>query len=165
MEMLYHGYKGRVPWAVDYATRGSSNKGENEICCRVGDNSRPQGSQIILGVANYYRHFVLGYVELASPLTYLMKKDVQWVWEPPQRQAFQRIKEALCNAPLSQYPNPSLPYVVVTDVSGQAAGGVLKQDQGESPRPWALMSRAFKPTEQRYSIYARELAAIAYCFV
>ena len=51
------------------------------------------------------------------------------------------------------------------DASGQAAGGVLMQDQGEGLRPLAFMSRALKPTEQRYSAYERELAAIAYCFV
>ena len=27
------------------------------------------------------------------------------------------------------------------------------------------MSRALKPTKQRYSAYERELAAIAYCFI
>ena len=93
-----------------------------------------------MGFANYYRRFVLGYAELASPLTYLTKKDVQWVWGPPQRQAFQRIKEALCNALLLQYPDPSLPYVVVTDALGQAAGDVLLQDQGEGLCPLAFMS-------------------------
>ena len=39
------------------------------------------------------------------------------------------------------------------------------QDQGEGLRPLAFMSRALKPTEQQYSAYERELAAIAYCFV
>ena len=32
-----------------------------------------------LRFANYYHCFVLEYAELASPLTYLTKKDVQWV--------------------------------------------------------------------------------------
>ena len=36
------------------------------------------------------------------------------------------------------------------------------QDQGEGLRPVAFMSRAFKPTEQRYSAYEREMAAVAY---
>ena len=39
------------------------------------------------------------------------------------------------------------------------------QDQGEGLRPVAFMSRAFKPTAQRYSAYERELAAVAYCFI
>ena len=38
------------------------------------------------------------------------------------------------------------------------------QDQGDGLRPVAFMSRALKPTEQRYSAYERELAAVAYCF-
>ena len=53
----------------------------------------------------------------------------------------------------------------MTDALGQAAGGVLMQDQGEGLRPLAFMSRALKPTEQWYSAYERELAAITYCFV
>ena len=44
-----------------------------------------KGVRSFLGFANYYRHFVPGYAELASPLTYLMKQDVQWIWGPPQR--------------------------------------------------------------------------------
>ena len=118
-----------------------------------------------LGFANYYRRFVPGYASIASPLTMLTKKDVQWHWGPLQRKAFEDLKSALCAAPLLIYPDPSLPYTVVSDASGDAAGGVLMQDQGEGLRPVAFMSRAFKPTEQRYSAYERELAAVAYCFI
>ena len=90
-----------------------------------------KGVRSFFGFANYYCHFVQGYTELAFPLTYLTKKDILWVWGPPQRQAFQKLKEALCHVPLLQYPDPSKPYVVVTDASGLAAGGVLIQDQGQ----------------------------------
>ena len=124
-----------------------------------------KGVRSFLGLANYYYCFVQGYAELASPLTYLTKKDVPWVWGPPQRQAFHKLKQALCNAPLLQYPEPSKPYMVVTDASGLAAGGVLMRDQGQGLCPLAFMSRALKPTEQRYSAYERELVAIAYCFI
>ena len=66
----------------------------------------------------------------------------------PSATSISEDKAALCNAPLLQYPDPSLPYVVVTDASGQAAGGVSMQDQDEGLRPLAFMSRALKPTEQ-----------------
>ena len=41
-----------------------------------------KGVRSFLGFANYYRHFVQGYAELASPLTYLTKKNVPGVWGP-----------------------------------------------------------------------------------
>ena len=61
------------------------------------------------------------------------------------------------------FPDPRLPYTVVTDASRSAAGGVLMQDQGNGLQPLAFLSRQLKPTEQRYSTYERELAAVAYC--
>ena len=36
-----------------------------------------------LGFANYYRRFISKYAEIAAPLTYLMKKDVEMQWGPP----------------------------------------------------------------------------------
>ena len=118
-----------------------------------------------LGFANCYRRFIAKYEEIAAPLTYLMKKDVEMQWGPPQQRAFQQLKDALCNEPMLVFPDPKLPYTVVMDASGTAARGVLMQDQGDGPRPIAFMSRVLKPTEQRYSAYERELVAIAYCLI
>ena len=50
----------------------------------------------------------------------------------------------------------------MSDAFGDAIGGVLMQDQREGLQPVAFMSRAFKPTKQRYSAYERELAVAAY---
>ena len=88
---------------------------------------------------------------------------MEWKWGPYQRRAFQQLKEALCTAPVLVFPDPKLPYTVVTDASGTAAGGVLMQDQGDGLQPLAFLNRWFKPTEQRYSVYERELVAVTYC--
>ena len=61
------------------------------------------------------------------------------------------------------FPDPKLPYTIVTDASGTVAGGVLMQDQGDGLLPLAFLSRQLKPTEQRYNVYERELVAVAYC--
>ena len=118
-----------------------------------------------LGFANYYRRFVQSFAAVAHPLTELTRKDVAWQWGPMEEKAFRSLQQRLCEAPILQYPDPTLPYTVVTDASGTAVGGVLMQDKGDGLRPLAFMSRALKPAEQRYSAYERELAAVAYCFI
>ena len=39
------------------------------------------------------------------------------------------------------------------------------QDHGEGLGPLAFLSRKLKPSEQKYSAYERELAAVAYCLI
>ena len=73
------------------------------------------------------------------------------------------IKEALCATPILLFPNPKLPYTMVTDASGTTASGVLMQDQGAGLEPLTFLNRPLKPTEQRYSAYEQELAPVAYC--
>ena len=112
--------------------------------------SRPQNLHNIrsfLGFANYYRRFVKNFAAIANPLTELTKKGMLWQWGPMQKRAFQELKDALCAAPVLQYPKPNLPYTVVTDTSGTTAGGVLMQDKGEGLQPIAFLSRRLKPTE------------------
>ena len=75
------------------------------------------------------------------------------------------MKQKLCEAPILRYLDLKLPYTVVTDASRAVVGGVLMEDQGEGLQPLALMSKALKPSKRRYSVYERELAAVAYCFL
>ena len=82
---------------------------------------------------------------------------------PYQRRTFQQLKEALCAMPVLLFPNPKLPYTVVTDAFGTATGAVLMQGQGDGLQPIVFLSRQRKPTEQRYSAYERELVAVTYC--
>ena len=39
------------------------------------------------------------------------------------------LKSALCNAAILVFPDPLLPYTVVTDASQHAVGGVIMQDR------------------------------------
>ena len=118
-----------------------------------------------LGFANYYWRYVHQFAEVAHPLTELTKKGVEWQWGPYQKEAFCQLKQKLCEASILWYPDPKLPYTVVTDASGAAMGGVLMQDQGEGLQPLAFMSKALKPSERRSSAYEHELADVAYCFL
>ena len=78
-----------------------------------------------MGFTNYYRRYVHHYAELVNPFTDLTKKDVGYQWGPMQQKAFEAVKAALCNAPILVFPDPLLPYTVVTDASKHAVGGAL----------------------------------------
>ncbi|CAI7914655.1 unnamed protein product, partial [Closterium sp. NIES-53] len=116
--------------------------------------------QSFLGFANYYRRFVQGYASIASPLTDLLRKGVEYVWGPAQQQAFEQMKQSLTSSPTLSYPDPTRPYVVVTDASDQAIGAVLLQDQGRGLQPIAYESHKLRGAELNYPIHDKEALAI-----
>ena len=122
-----------------------------------------KGVRSFLGFTNYYQMFVQNFVAIADPLILQMRTNVELQWRPYQRSGFQQLKEALCAVPILLILDPKLPYIVVTNAFGVAADGVLMQDQGDWLQPLAFPSKRLKPTEQRYSVYERELAIVAYC--
>ncbi|CAI5484601.1 unnamed protein product [Closterium sp. Yama58-4] len=120
--------------------------------------------QSFLGFANYYHRFIQGYASIASPLTDLLRKGVEYVWGPAQQQAFEQMKQSLTSSPTLSYPDPTRPYVVVTDASDQAIGAVLLQDQGRGLQPIAYESRKLRGAELNYPIHDKEALAIIHAY-
>ena len=80
-----------------------------------------------LGLAGYYRHFVLGFSQLAAPLTKLLHKGVKFEWGAAQDQSFQELKNRLVSAPVLAMPITDEEYTVYTDSSRTGLGCVLMQ--------------------------------------
>ena len=49
--------------------------------------------QKFLGLANYYRQFIKGFVTVVRPLHDLVKKDKKWEWTEKQEETFKELKE------------------------------------------------------------------------
>ena len=113
-----------------------------------------------VGLANFYRKFIKGFSAIAKPLTELTKKDILFQWGAEQTKAMNELKKALCTAPVLLLPDLAKPFVVHTDASSFALGGVLQQDGGHGLQPIAYESRKLNNTERRYSAYERELLAV-----
>lgn len=118
-----------------------------------------------LGLVQYYDSFVDHFAEVAFPLTELLKKDVPWVWEELQNQAFLEIKRLVSSPPCLLMPDLNKPFVVHVDASGFALGAVLQQDHGKGLQPIAFESRKLQPPERNLAPYDRELLALVHALL
>ncbi|CAF3434864.1 unnamed protein product [Rotaria socialis] len=116
-----------------------------------------------LGAAGFYRRFIQNFSEIAAPLTDLTKANYKFTWTSKQHTAFVTLKEALLTAPVLRLPDFNLTFIVVTDASAIAVGGVLMQNDGEGERPIAYESRKLNDGESRYPVHEQELFAIIVC--
>ncbi|KAL7289462.1 hypothetical protein TKK_0016653 [Trichogramma kaykai] len=88
--------------------------------------------------------------------------DIPFVWDGECEQAFEILKTALCTAPLLQYPDFSKPFIITTDASEIALGGILSQGMIGQERPIAYTSRVLRGPELRYEVYEKEALAIVH---
>jgi hypothetical protein len=112
-----------------------------------------------LGLANYYRRFVKGYSDIATPLTDLLKKGRAWEWDVKCQEAFENLKAALIEEPVLALPDFAKPFEVHSDASDYAIGGVLMQDG----HPIAFESRKLNDAERRYTVQEKEMTAMVHC--
>ncbi|KAK8623622.1 hypothetical protein V6N13_064989 [Hibiscus sabdariffa] len=111
-----------------------------------------------LGLAGYYRRFVEGFSIIAAPLTKLLKKDVPFVWTEAQRDSFEKLKEALTQAPVLVQPESGKDFAVYSDASHSGLGCVLMQEG----RVIAYASRQLRPHELNYPTHDLELADVVF---
>ncbi|GAU50497.1 hypothetical protein TSUD_242400 [Trifolium subterraneum] len=108
-----------------------------------------------LGLAGYYRRFILGFSEIALPLTRLTRKGAAFVWDELCENSFNLLKQKLTSAPVLVIPDPDKNYVVYCDASHKGLGCVLMQDGAVV----AYASRQLKLHEENYPTHDLELAA------
>ncbi|MCI12628.1 retrotransposon protein, partial [Trifolium medium] len=111
-----------------------------------------------LGLAGYYRRFILGFSEIALPLTRLTRKGAPFDWDTTCEWSFKTLKEKLTSAPVLVIPDPDRKFVVYCDASNKGLGCVLMQDGAVV----AYASRQLKTHEENYPTHDLELAAIIF---
>jgi hypothetical protein len=80
-----------------------------------------------LGLAGYYRMFILNFSKISKPITELLKKGNKYVWSKDCDEAFKTLKKLLTTSPVLGQPDTSKPFDVYCDASGTGLGCVLMQ--------------------------------------
>ena len=113
-----------------------------------------------IGLASYYRRYILHLSDIAKPLHQLTQKDTTFTWTDEHAHAFKTLKEKLVQASILAYPqfNKASPlFVLQTDASSVGLGAVLEQNR----HVIAYASRSLNKAEQQYSVIQKEcLAAV-----
>ncbi|CAA7052570.1 unnamed protein product [Microthlaspi erraticum] len=103
------------------------DKAKIEVMVQLGEPKSVKDVRSFLGHAGFYRRFIKDFSKIARPLTRLLCKETEFIFDEECSQAFLKIKEALVSAPIVQAPNWDLPFEIMCDASDFAVGAVLGQ--------------------------------------
>ncbi|MBW0528212.1 hypothetical protein O181_067927 [Austropuccinia psidii MF-1] len=123
--------------------------------------------QSFLGFASYYRNHIKNPSHITSSLYKLCSKDVVFEITKERRDAYERIKYKLTNAPVLIFPDFELPFKLYIDAAcSQGLGEALHQRQivdGE-PREGVIcyISRPLKDSESRYGATQTECLCLVW---
>ncbi|GJR40682.1 putative ribonuclease H-like domain-containing protein [Tanacetum coccineum] len=109
-----------------------------------------------LGLAGYYRRFIEDFSKIAKPLIVLTQKSKTFDWDEEQENAFQTLKDKLCNAPVLALPDGPEDFLEYCDASGLRLGCVLMQ----RGKVIAYASRQLKIHKKNYTTHDLELVAV-----
>jgi hypothetical protein len=81
-----------------------------------------------LGLAGYYRRFILNFSKISKPITELLKKGNKYVWSQDSDEAFKTLKKLLTTSPVLAQPDITKPFDVYCDASSTSLGCALMKE-------------------------------------
>jgi hypothetical protein len=118
--------------------------------------------QSFLGFANFYCHFIKGFLHHAKPLFKLTKKERKWSWAEAEQGAFNEIKSRITSSPILRFADDSKAFHIEADSLDYATGGVLSQQSMDDLKwhPIAFYSKSLNAVECNYDIHDKEMLAV-----
>ncbi|KAL2096794.1 hypothetical protein ACEWY4_006008 [Coilia grayii] len=158
-----------LPAVVYLGRRISEGKREITIDCTTAIRKTPEPSSVkhlcsFLGLCNYNRAWVESKAEIAEPLTDLLKGSPESKaairLTEQQRQTFEDLKKALCEAPALGIPNIDRPFVLYVNEREGLMTAVLTQEHGGLQRPVGYYSSKLDTTALGFGPCLRAVQAI-----
>jgi hypothetical protein len=114
-----------------------------------------------LGMTGYYRKLIKNYAKIAQPLSNALKKSETINTNNKNYiDAFENLKKALSNDPVLKIPDFSKEFILTTDASNFAIGGVLSQKFDNIEHPVAFSSRTLNNAEINLDTTQKEVLSV-----
>ncbi|CAA7013539.1 unnamed protein product, partial [Microthlaspi erraticum] len=131
-----------------------------EVMSQLAPPKTVKDVRSFLGHAGFYRRFIKDFSKIARPLTRLLCKETEFLFDEECLKAFEMIKTALVTAPIVQAPNWDYPFEIMCDASDYAVGAVLGQ-RIDKKAPRDILR---KQNHGRYATTEKELLAVVFAF-
>ena len=115
-----------------------------------------------LGHAGFYRRFIKDFSKITKPLTELLMKDAEFIFDEKCLEAFQTLKKALISAPIMQTPDWNEPFEIMCDASDYAIGAVLGQRKDKRLHVIYYASRTLDEAQMNYATTEKEFLAVIF---
>ena len=116
--------------------------------------------ETFLGLIILYRKHLDRFADTAACLYRLTGAKVKFDWGEEEEDSFQKLKEAITEAPLLVYAKEGGQFVLDTDASDKAIGPIFSQLQDGKERVVAYGSFVLSTAQRNYGVTRRELLAI-----
>ena len=111
--------------------------------------------QQFLGLSGCNRRFIHDYVELAKPLSDLLKKDVKLEWGCNCRRSFWKLRLYLCSEPILRYPDKQVLVIHDKPKAGTykpaSRSAASQRNPEKEPNAPARILRRTRPTRAKGS--------------
>ncbi|XP_050890327.1 uncharacterized protein LOC127095720 [Lathyrus oleraceus] len=117
-----------------------------------------------LGHTDFYQRLIKVFSKITKPLTGLLVKDDEFIFDEDCLKAFEHLKNALITVPIMQPPDWSKPFEIMCDASDYAIGVVLGQRKDKKVHVIYYASRTLDNTQMNYVAIEKELLVIMFAF-
>jgi hypothetical protein len=111
-----------------------------------------------MGLASYYRRFIVGFSKIVHPITSLQKKGTKFEWTPKWEENINLLKELLTSAHVLKIVDLNESFVVCTDACKEGLGGFLMKNG----HVIGYESRKLREHERNYATHDLELTTIVH---
>ncbi|RDX72866.1 Retrovirus-related Pol polyprotein from transposon 17.6, partial [Mucuna pruriens] len=108
------------------------------------------------------KRFIKDFSKIAQPLSKLLRKDADFVFDQPCVDAFQELKRRLMSVPMLQASNWELSFKLMCNTSNSALGVILGQRVSKQPHVIAYASRTIDAAQVNYTTTEKELLEIMF---